>query len=315
MKRNRVPIAVALLLGSALAGPASALPPEPKDWEIQLKAYAWTAALHTEVEARGIETEIDQSFWDILDDLGWAIMGGAEGRYKRGLLLVDFLGMQVAADTDASPRERPFTLPDGRVGNLRVGGVDSGTRLTEWMVDTKLGVRALSLPLTKLMGGAEDDLDPRRIDFDLLAGFRYWNIDTKIRVGVDPAQLTVGGAPVTLPGILPDFDLGHVKLPGVLLRGTHRRFEETFDWFDPIVGFRVGVDVTRNFSISLLGDIGGWGIGDASDLTWQGFLNLQYDFSDHWGATLAYRAIGLNRDSAVDDMVMYGPQFGVVYRF
>lgn len=315
MKRSRVSIAVALVLGSALARPASALPPEPKDWEIQLKAYAWAPALRTQVEARGVESTIDKSFWDILDDLGWGIMGGAEGRYKRGLLMVDFLGLQVAADTDSNPRERPFTLPDGRVGNLSVGGVDSGTRLTEWMVDAKVGVRALSLPFTKLTGSADDVEDPRRIDFDLLAGFRYWNVNSRIRVGVDPAQLTVDGAPVTLPGILPDFEFDRVKLPGELLRGTHRRYEASVDWFDPIVGFRVGVDVTRNFSISLLGDIGGWGIGDASDLTWQGLLNFEYDFSEHWGATLAYRALGVNRDSAIDSMVLYGPQFGVVYRF
>jgi hypothetical protein len=308
-------VAVALLLGSALARPASALPPEPKDWEIQLKLYGWTPAVRTEVKAQGVESTIDESFWDILDDLGWAIMGGAEGRYKRGLALVDFMGMQVAVDTDVDPRQRPFTLPDGRVGNLQVGGVDSGTRLTMWMVDTKLGLRALSLPFSKLTGSADDPEDPRRIDFDLLAGFRYWNVNARVRVGLDPAQLTVGGAPVTLPGVLPIFDLGELKLPGALLNGAHGRFEETVDWFDPIVGFRVGVDVTRNLSVSLLGDIGGWGLGEASDLTWQGLLNFEYDFSEHWGATLAYRAIGINRDSAIANTVIYGPQFGVVYRF
>jgi hypothetical protein len=316
LKRNRVLVSLATLCCVGFAGAARAVPPPPKDWEIQLKVYAWTPSLTADLEAKGVESTIDADFWDILSDLGWAVMGGAEGRYKRALLMVDFLGMQVAVDGDVDPRERPFTLPDGRVGNLSVGGIDASSRLTEWMVDTKLGFRALSIPFTKLTGSPDDPEDPRRLDFDLLAGFRYWNVTTNIHVGVDPAQLTVGGAPVTLPGILPNFDFGHrLKLPGALLvNGTHRHFEETTDWYDPIVGFRVGARVCKGLTLSLLGDIGGWGVG--SDLTWQGLFNIQYDFSEHWGATLAYRAIGLRfSDSPLQSEIMYGPQFGVVYRF
>jgi hypothetical protein len=315
LKRNLVLVSIATLCCVGFAGAARAVPPPPKDWDVQLKLYGWTASVTADAEARGVETTIDEDFWEILSDLGWAVMGGAEGRYKRGLLMVDFLGMQIAADTDFDPRTRPFQLPDGRQGNLSVGGVDSTTRLTEWMVDTKLGFRALSIPFTKLTGSPDDPQDPRRIDFDLLAGFRYWNVTTKIRVDVSPAQLTVAGAPVALPGILPDFDFGHhQKLPGTFLNGTRRWAEDTVDWYDPIVGFRVGAQVCKGLSLSLLGDIGGWGVG--SDLTWQGLFNIQYDFSEHWGVTAAYRAIGLRfSDSPLQSEIMYGPQFGVVFRF
>lgn len=315
MKRFLAWIAVCVLVCVAGGGAASALPPEPKDWEAQIKLYAWASALQTKVKAGGVETTIDASFFDILDDLGWAAMGGVEGRYKRGLVMVDFLGMQVATGADSNARTFPFQLPDGRDGLLTAGPVDASTRLTTWMIDTKFGFRALSLPMSKLTGSAEQDDDLRRFDFDLLAGFRVWSVTAKMHVGVDPASLTVGGAPVSLPGILPGFVLGDITLPGPLVRGGSRTVEDTVDWLDPIVGFRVSGDVTKCFSLFALGDIGGWGVGTASDLTWQGMIGGSFDLSEHWSLTAAYRALGVNRDSAIRNTILYGPQFGAVFRF
>jgi hypothetical protein len=187
--RTKHTLALAVVLACVTGGvAANALPPEPKDWEGQIKLYAWTSALRTKAEARGVETTIDASFFDILGDLGWAVMGGVEGRYERGLVMVDFWGSQIASSVDGNARTRPFELPDGRAGLLTAGPVDASTRLTEWFVDTKFGVRALSLPMSKLTGSTPQDDDLRRFDFDLLAGFRVWSITTKIHVGVDPAS-------------------------------------------------------------------------------------------------------------------------------
>ena len=102
MKRFVAQIAVCVLACVTGGGAANALPPEPRDWEGQIKLYGWASALQTKVEARGVETTIDESFFDILDDLGWAAMGGVEGRYERGLVMVDFWGTQVASSVDAT---------------------------------------------------------------------------------------------------------------------------------------------------------------------------------------------------------------------
>jgi hypothetical protein len=277
--------------------------------------YAWASALQTDVESRRVETTIDESFFEILGDLGWAVMGGVEGRYERGLVMVDFWGSQIASSVDGNARTRPFELPDGRAGLLTAGPVDASTRLTEWFVDTKFGVRALSLPMSKLTGSVAQDDDLRRFDFDLLAGFRAWSVTSKIHVGVDPASLTVGGVPVELPGILPGFALGDINLPGPLVRGGSRTVEQTVEWLDPIVGFRVSGDVTQRISLFALGDIGGWGVGTASELTWQGMIGGSFDFSEHWSLTAAYRALGVNRGTAIHNTILYGPQFGAVFRF
>lgn len=316
MGRVRASVVVFTLACVALSGAANALPPEPKDWEVQLKVYAWATALQTDVKVRDYETTIDLSFIDLLKDLGWGVMGGVEGRYQRGLMLVDFWGTQTATSESSSARSFPFQLPDGRDGLLTAGPVDASTRLTAWFVDTKFGFRALSMPLSKLGGGAESPEDPRRFDFDLLAGFRVWTVTSKIHAGVNPASLTVGGAPVQLPGVLPGFDLGDVRLPGrALVQGGSRTVEDTVDWLDPIVGFRVSADVTDRISLMALGDIGGWSAGTASSLTWQGMLGGSFDLSEHWSLTAAYRALGLNRGTAIRNTILYGPQFGAVFRF
>lgn len=306
---------IVLAMGVALAGATHALPPEPKDWEAQLKLYGWLTWVQTDVEVRGIETTLDLDLGDVFDDLGWAVMGGVEGRFKRGLVMLDFFGAQLADSAKGNGRTRPFQLPDGREGELTVGPASAGTRLTQWFVDTKFGFRALSLPISKLSGSSESPEDLRRLDFDLLAGFRVWDVTSKIRAGIAPASLTVGGSPVTLPGVLPGADFGHIKVPGYLVRGGKRVVEDTTSWFDPIVGFRVSANVTDRISLSLLGDIGGWGIGTASDLTWQGMIGGSYALGEHWSLTAAYRAIGINRDPPVTRSILYGPQFGAVYRF
>ena len=315
MKRFLTRIGVCVLACVTGGGAANALPPEPTDWEGQIKLYGWASSLRTQVEAGSVETTIDESFFDILGDLGWGVMGGVEGRYQRGLVMVDFWGSQIAASASGNARTSPFELPDGRDGALTVGPVDASTRLTEWFVDTKFGFRALSIPMSRLTGSAAQDSDLRRLDFDLLAGFRVWNVTSKVHVAVDPASLTVGGAPVSRPDILPGLDFGDIELTGPLLRGGSQDVEETVDWLDPIVGFRVSADVTDRISLMALGDIGGWSAGTASELTWQGMIGASFDLSEHWSLTAAYRALGVNRDTAISNTILYGPQFGAVFRF
>jgi len=92
--------------------------------------------------------------------------------------------------------------------------------------------------------------------------------------------------------------------------------EDTVDWLDPIVGFRVSGDVTKRISLFALGDIGGWGVGTASDLTWQGMIGGSFDLSEHWSLTAAYRAARReSRHPRSETRSWYGPQFGAVFRF
>ena len=316
MKRVAFLMASILLVVSAIPRRSQALPPPEKDWEIEATAYVWAASLQTEAEARGVESTIDLDFSEIYSDLGWGFMGGVAGRYKRGLLLIDSFGLQVSTPADAGPRTFTREFRNGDVTSITAGRVNVGTRLTLWDIDIKGGFRAFSMPIAKLGGSEPEPEDRRRLDFDLLAGIRIWDVDTKQTVTVQPATLTVNGVARPLPGILPRLDLGNVTLPGALLGGGHTDVENSVTWVDPIVGFRVRGDVTNRWSLFAIGDIGGWSaFGESSDLTWQGMLGSRFDITDHLSVEGGYRALGVNRDTAIKNTILYGPQLGMVIRF
>jgi len=307
---RRTSFLAALALLVAIAQPAAALPPEEPKWEIRPYFNLWAASLYAEVEVAGIHTEQDIKFRDILSDLGWAIMGGVETRYDRFLFLVDVLGMQTVSDVTGSPRSRPFTGALGRPGELQVGGFDVHTRLTQWALDVKPGFRVWSHKLHE----APDD--PRRLDLDLFAGFRYWNVTNKTGIEIDPAQLTVDGNVVDIGDLGDRFPLrGDVRVPGRLLRGTDKSVQNTIDWFDPILGMRVGADLKERWRVFLAGDFGGFNIGSASEFTWQAMLGSQFALSDRWILQSGYRALGVEQETGLENTIMHGPQLTVMFRF
>jgi hypothetical protein len=307
-------------LGLAFAGVARALPPQPPpvpDWEFEAFFYGWASAVSADVKAGDVSTSTDISFFDLLKDLGWAFEGGTQLRYKRVLLSVDSIGVQVADNVNFGTVTRPFNLggPLGPGGDLTVGNGKVSARATIWIIDPRLGFRALSLPLSKLFKSLPTE-DPRRLDIDLLAGVRYWNVRNKLSVRVSPATLTVGGTSIDLGNVdLPDLRHGKTRLPGFLLRGVDgKHFNQHDDWTDPMIGLRIRGDVTEHISLFAIGDIGGFSAwSSASDLTWQGMLGARWHFAKHWSVVGGYRALGVQRPGALDNAVLYGPLIGAVF--
>ena len=94
------------------------------------------------------------------------------------------------------------------------------------------------------------------------------------------------------------------------------------DWFDPFVGGRFKVTLAERLSLSLRGDIGGFGVG--SDVTWQtvGLIGYGFDLFGREASVIAgYRALhqdyesGSGRDKFEWDMTMHGPVLGMSVRF
>ena len=98
-----------------------------------------------------------------------------------------------------------------------------------------------------------------------------------------------------------------------LLPGT--TVSKSTSFADPIVGLRVGVNVTDTLSLSVLGDVGGFGV--SSDVTWQAFGGLAYRFAQHWSFRAGYRAldVDIEKPDIKLDAVMHGPVFGLGIRF
>jgi hypothetical protein len=123
--------------------------------------------------------------------------------------------------------------------------------------------------------------------FEPLAGVRYNHLNGELRG----------------PGILS---------PPVIPTGIQ-------DWWDPIVGANLRLPLGKGFSLNLRGDIGGFGIG--SDLTWQVFPYVSWQFAQWASLQVGYRWLDMNYETGSGasrfkyDMLNQGAQIGFTFHF
>ena len=91
------------------------------------------------------------------------------------------------------------------------------------------------------------------------------------------------------------------------------------DWWDPIVGARASLPIGTKFNVGFNGDIGGFDVG--SDLTWQAFPYVGWQFAKSASLQLGYRFLYTDYESGSGtsrfkyDMLTQGPQLGVTFPF
>lgn len=119
---------------------------------------------------------------------------------------------------------------------------------------------------------------------DVGGGVRFWNLNNKLEI---------------LPGL-------------ANLRIDHRQSEM---WADPVIGARLGVKLGGPWSLTLAGDVGGFGAG--SRLTWQGLGSVNYAWSESLTLKAGYRALHVDyRDGGFSyDVTQHGPAVAATYRF
>jgi opacity protein-like surface antigen len=124
---------------------------------------------------------------------------------------------------------------------------------------------------------------------DVLGGFRYWGQKVEIDQ-TDP----VGLAP---------------------------SIERDVDWVDGFIGGRVVLDINEQLSIWFRGDVGGFGIGSSSDLTWTLATMLEWNISDRFALVAGYRYVDVDRTTGSGlsrfelDYSVHGPIIGGIIRF
>lgn len=90
-------------------------------------------------------------------------------------------------------------------------------------------------------------------------------------------------------------------------------------WVDPVIGARYTIPFNDQWSATLRGDIGGFGVG--SDFAWQGMATIRWQTSPRLGWLLAYRYIDMDYENGSGagyfkyDMALTGPGLGVVFTF
>lgn len=141
-------------------------------------------------------------------------------------------------------------------------------------------------------GGTGSNVSKTKTSFslDLLGGGRYWWMENKIDI--------TGPAGVLDP-----------------------QFKGSESWFDFIVGGRARLDINK-FFIALRTDIGGFGLGFSSDISWNiaGYIGYELPWY-HITPIIGYRALydkydnGSGNNRFLWDAWMYGPQLGVAFQF
>lgn len=180
--------------------------------------------------------------------------------------------------------------------------------------------------------GQGEDLLGGRLDFavkqtiaELHGGYRL--IGPEFR-SVSPAAQTFGAGNVALDAYLGvrywRTDLSfNVDLPGrpPLIPPTQASATMVDEWVEPLIGARFGLGLTPNFGVAVNANLGGFGIGEAADLTWTLSLFVNWRFAQKWNAAFGWRTqnvddiSGSGTDRNGSDITTTGPIVGLVYGF
>lgn len=89
------------------------------------------------------------------------------------------------------------------------------------------------------------------------------------------------------------------------------------DWADPLLAARYSQQLNDEWDVTIALDYGGFGIGSASEETWQAVASATYAFNEDWGFIAGYRHLHVDRgaDNGNYTIKMSGPLLGVNYRF
>lgn len=156
--------------GTAAAAPEGEVPAihpvAPGQWSFTISPYLWMAGVKSNTTftpagtGRTLTANVDESFTDILSDLNFAIMAGAEARRGRYSLNTDAMYMNVL---QKGSRVREVTGPFG----LREAAIDLGSKVR------------LETIIWTLSGGYDIFRNDRGF-VQLFGGFRYLGLDTKL---------------------------------------------------------------------------------------------------------------------------------------
>ena len=93
------------------------------------------------------------------------------------------------------------------------------------------------------------------------------------------------------------------------------------EWYEPLVGARFGLGLSRKFAVAINGNLGGFGVADAAELTWTLSLFVDWRFGKKWSAAFGWRTQSVDdvSGSGVDrngsKILTTGPIVGFVYSF
>ncbi|MHC4274736.1 MAG: hypothetical protein ACYTGE_01930 [Planctomycetota bacterium] len=92
-------------------------------------------------------------------------------------------------------------------------------------------------------------------------------------------------------------------------------------WVEPFIGGRVVLFIDERWAVTVRGDVSGFGIGDASDLTWNLLIGVGYQFTNLFQLRVGYRVLDIDYEDGSGfskfgfDATMHGPWLGFTFVF
>lgn len=86
-------------------------------------------------------------------------------------------------------------------------------------------------------------------------------------------------------------ELAHA-IDAAIKRAVPEQVSATESWIDPLIGFRGRLNLTDKLYLAARGDIGGFGVG--SELAWNAFGSLGYQWTDRFSTELGYRYLSMD---------------------
>jgi opacity protein-like surface antigen len=101
--------------------------------------------------------------------------------------------------------------------------------------------------------------------------------------------------------------------PGV----PDRTFPRSDSWVDAVVGVHLRAPISDRWFARGFADVGGFGLGDSSELSWQVYAGGGYSFNETWAVEFGYRYMSIEKelDNATVNLDLSGPLIGVTARF
>lgn len=249
--------------------------------ECTIAPYIWLTSFTGDLTIRGINFDVDASFFDIVDNTETVLglMGAVDLVYDKWVF--QFSGAWTTAEVE---RTRSLNPNLNVSGDLRVD--------TTWL-ELFGGYRFIDQPMS------DKPEDHRRWRLDGFVGGRLSIIDAEASISSNVF--------VTLPD------------GSTIEAGRTRRRDMSESWLEPFLGARFGADLSEHWRTEIRGDVGGFGI-DGSDFSWQAaaVIGYRWDFSN-WSLTAfgGYRALSQDfSDGGFGwDMIVHGPIIGVGFSF
>jgi hypothetical protein len=212
-------------------------------------------------------------------------------------------------------------------GHAAVGGVKSDVDVpfSDLLKDLSFGAMMIvdvekgrfGVGVNGLFARVSPDSDPGGIKIDATSDSAQLGVLPNYRLVEWQYGVSSSGAPLRLV-VAPEAGFRYTYMRTELEVRGGPTVDSSESWVDPLLGARIGLDLTDRWLIAGEGNFGGFGVG--TDFTWNAQAYVGYETSLFGRPTtfwLGYRALyqDYHHNNFEWDVTMHGPVLGTAIRF